>query len=357
MKGIIYMKKIFAGIIAFAMLFGTAYADDFVISEMVNTVSVSAEELIRDDGLKYTLNDDGTEITITGFKYTVSEIDIPAQINGVPVTAIKKGAFQGYSLDKITIPDSVTVIDDYTFANCTLKSIVIPDTITRIGDNAFRNCSGLTSIKIPDTVTEIGNEAFRNCRGFTSIKIPDSVTSIGTNAFEDCASLTEVTIPDSVSKIGYAVFSRCSALKSVTIPESVTSIGYLAFGSCESLKEITIPESVTDIADKALGYYNYTGLEKYEDFVIKGVKGSAAETYANDNKFEFIEIKKTETEITGDLDSDGEITSSDALNILQLVVSGENLTDEQKKLADMDGDGEITSADALYILQMVVGLR
>ena len=33
------------------------------------------------------------------------------------------------------------------------------------------------------------------------------------------------------------------------------------------------------------------------------------------------------------------------------------LTDEQKKLADMDGDGEITSADALYILQMVVGLR
>ena len=92
-----------------------------------------------------------------------------------------------------------------------------------------------------------------------------------------------------------------------------------------------------------------------EDFKIKGVKGSAAEIYANDNEFEFIEIKKAE--ITGDLDGDGEITSSDALNILQLVVSGENLTDEQKKLADMDGDGEITSADALYILQMVVGLR
>ena len=64
------------GIIAFAMLFGTAYADNFVISEMMNTVSVSAEDLMLDDGLKYTLNDDGTEITITGFKYTVSEIDI-----------------------------------------------------------------------------------------------------------------------------------------------------------------------------------------------------------------------------------------------------------------------------------------
>ena len=91
------------------------------------------------------------------------------------------------------------------------------------------------------------------------------------------------------------------------------------------------------------------------DLTVYGYAGSTAETYANDNEFEFIEIKKTE--ITGDLDSDGEITSSDALNILQLVVSGENLTDEQKKLADMDGDGEITSADALYILQMVVGLR
>ena len=48
--------------------------------------------------------------------------------------------------------------------------------------------------------------------------------------------------------------------------------------------------------------------------------------------------------------------SNDALNILQAVTGMVDLTDEQKKNADLDGDGNVTSADALYILQMVVGL-
>ena len=40
-----------------------------------------------------------------------------------------------------------------------------------------------------------------------------------------------------------------------------------------------------------------------------------------------------------------------------LVINVDNLKDEQKKLADLDGDSEITSADALIILQKVVGLK
>ncbi|MGN0607317.1 MAG: dockerin type I repeat-containing protein [Oscillospiraceae bacterium] len=59
------------------------------------------------------------------------------------------------------------------------------------------------------------------------------------------------------------------------------------------------------------------------------------------------------TKLEGDIDSDGKITSGDALMILQMVVG---LT-ENKDAADLDGDGEVTSNDALIILQMVVGLR
>ena len=43
------MKRIIAGLMAFAMLFGMAYADNGIISKVVNTVSVSAETL--DNGL------------------------------------------------------------------------------------------------------------------------------------------------------------------------------------------------------------------------------------------------------------------------------------------------------------------
>ncbi len=56
--------------------------------------------------------------------------------------------------------------------------------------------------------------------------------------------------------------------------------------------------------------------------------------------------------IKGDADSDGTVTSADALSILQMVagISENNMT------ADIDGDGEVTSADALKILQYVAGI-
>ncbi len=59
--------------------------------------------------------------------------------------------------------------------------------------------------------------------------------------------------------------------------------------------------------------------------------------------------------LSGDINGDGEITSGDALNILQAVTNITELTDEQKELADLDSDGEITSTDALIVLQAVVG--
>lgn len=57
------------------------------------------------------------------------------------------------------------------------------------------------------------------------------------------------------------------------------------------------------------------------------------------------------TTMTGDADGDGQITSADALMVLQMVVG----TSEINDAGDVDGDGQITSADALQILNYVVG--
>lgn len=51
-------------------------------------------------------------------------------------------------------------------------------------------------------------------------------------------------------------------------------------------------------------------------------------------------------ELAGDLNSDGQITSADAIIALRMVVNGEHNDD-----ADMDCDGQVTSVDALMILQ------
>ena len=156
--------------------------------------------------------------------------------------------WQCSSLQSVTIPDSVTSIDESAFSWCTsLQSVIIPDSVTSIGDRAFWGCTSLQSVIIPDSVTSIGNKAFSDCKSLQSVTIPDSVTSISDSAFSGCSSLQSVTIPDSVTSIGRRAFSKCSSLQSVTIPDSVTSIGAGAFSGCSSLHSFTIPDSVTSI--------------------------------------------------------------------------------------------------------------
>ena len=105
-------------------------------------------------------------------------------------------------------------------------------TVSRIVANAFFDCEGLTSITIPNSVTSIENAAFAYCSGLTSVTIPNSVTSIGDIAFADCFGLTSVTIGNSVTSIEKYTFHGCSGLTSVNIGNSVTSIGESAFKNC-----------------------------------------------------------------------------------------------------------------------------
>lgn len=57
----------------------------------------------------------------------------------------------------------------------------------------------------------------------------------------------------------------------------------------------------------------------------------------------------------GDIDSDGNINSSDALLVLRHSVGSVTLSADQKLRADVDGDNSINSSDALKILQYSVG--
>ena len=292
-------------------------------------------------------------------KQVTGELVIP---NGVK--SISDCAFYGcYGLTSIVIPDSVTSIGDNAFFDCPIEKATIPAVaissiqktdlkevvITSgesIGSNAFSGCNSLASITIPDSVTSIDEDAFRNCSGLTiyceaaskpdslsnwtfspvvwdcknndkdesgyaytlyngikySIKdgvaeverqletikgdivIADkiiykgteySVTSIRSQAFYSCSKLTGITIPDSVTSIGYTPFQYCYSLTSIIVDSkntiyhsasnclietstktliagcknsviptdgSVTTIISGAFKDCSGLTDITIPE-------------------------------------------------------------------------------------------------------------------
>ena len=208
--------------------------------------------------LEYEVTGDGT-VTITDCYRSVTSVDVPAEIDGMPVTSIGDSAFYYCdSLTSINIPDSITSIGDYAFYNCdSLTSISIPDSVTSIGRDAFFWCSSLTSISIPDSVTSIGNNAFHSCDNLGAINVDaknKNYSSIDGILFNKAQTelITcpggingKYKIPDSVASIGYYAFYYCDSLTSINIPDGVMSIGGYAFSGCSGLTSINIPDSVT----------------------------------------------------------------------------------------------------------------
>ena len=161
------------------------------------------------------------------------------------------------SITSVTIPDSVTTIDDFSFYFCTsLSSVTIGSGVTSIGWSAFGGCYSLTSVTIPANVKTIDYHAFEYCTSLTSITILGSVTSIGRGVFTNCSSLTSITIPDTVTNIGDDAFRGCLSLTSITIPDSVTNIGWSAFENCDSLKYVFYTGSLIDWSNMSIEKYN-----------------------------------------------------------------------------------------------------
>ena len=375
--------------------------------------SSSAEESVKTYGdLSYITLDsdgDGTDdyAQIVDCNETAVEVDIPAEIEGLPVKSTRDWAFADCkSLTSISVPDSVNAIGNGAFSGCSsLASINIPNSVTTIRGSAFCNCLSLTSITIPESVTSIEIAAFSGCSSLTNITIPDLVASIGDHAFYNCSSLTnitvsennkyfsslngvlfnkdktelitypngnertEYTIPDSVTSIIEGAFAYCSNLITVKIPDSVTDITDKTFYVCSSLTSVIIPDSVTHIGYNAFKYCkNLTSIiiknpnceisngknTIWETATIYGYENSTAQAYAEtyDRKFVLL-IENTET-ILGDISGNGEIDLYDAIEIAKAIMGLRTFTDEEMIIADFNMDGTVDLYDAIEIARALL---
>ena len=205
----------------------------------------------------------------------------------------------GKTDESYTVPETVTIIEDYAFSYCyDLTSVVIGNSVTSIGKRAFYGCNGLTSVEIPNSVISIGEYAFGSCNGLTNVEISNSVISIGECAFFACSGLTSIEISSGVTSIGDGAFYSCFDLTSIdvdeeneyycssdgvlfdkdidtlicypagktdesyTVPETVTIIEDYAFSYCYDLTSVVIGNSVTSIGEKA--FYRCDGLTSVE---------------------------------------------------------------------------------------------
>ena len=161
--------------------------------------------------------------TITKYIESDTVVVIPSKINGVTVETIGHAAFFNSVVTSVTIPDSVTSIDDNAFGFCSqLTNISIPNSVTYIGFSAFAHCTSLKSITLPSSLSSISEALFSGCSQLTTIHIPDSVLSIQSNAFYHCRNLETIRIPVSVTLIETDAFAGCPSLMTVTYSGSKT---------------------------------------------------------------------------------------------------------------------------------------
>lgn len=114
--------------------------------------------------------------------------------------------------------------------NTVLSEIDIPEGITRVGEEAFKGCKKLKRVSIPDSVTEIEDGAFADS-GLIRCKWPIGATVINSRVFEGCKSLEAVMIPDTVTEIGFGAFSDCPLLEEIALPQRLDRIGFCSFSN------------------------------------------------------------------------------------------------------------------------------
>ena len=216
--------------------------------------SVTFDELV-DTSVEETFtyedyNEDG--VIITGYTGQVSDVVIPAVIDGHRVLAIRNYAFAwNQYIESVVISEGIGFIDGFAFKECwNLSSIVIPKSVEVISDGAFGQ-TGITYLEISEEnenyhvidhralLTADGTKliAFAGNDGVAAV-IPNTVTTIGDSAFQ-CIHVSSVTIPGSVTTIGSYAFADTD-ITSLYIPANVINIREGAFSTNYRLQTITV---------------------------------------------------------------------------------------------------------------------
>ena len=337
-----------------------------------------------------------------------------------PDVEIRSFAFSGSNVKELILPMGMKEIGEAAFANYDgtserfkLKRITIPDGVTSIGTGAFYGCQDLKEINIPESVTEIGTSAFQNTKWLENKQNEDPLVVVNGILINGDTYDGDGVLPDTIEKINDFAFWNQN-ITSITLPDTVESIGADAFSWCFNLKSITIPSSVTEIGENAFAKEIYDENTKENipnPLVISGYKNSAAEKYAKDNGFKFVELKeeikpdnsskadskkdsssskpdnsskkdssssksgdsskkddsskpdnssRTDDKKAlnkGDVNGNGDINVTDIAMVAAHIKGIKPLTDDQQKAADVNSDNEVNVTDIAMIAAHIKGIK
>ena len=200
---------------------------------------------------------------------------------------------------------NMTEIGKWAFNNCALTEITIPASVTIIQEEAFKGCSALNTLKFEAGTPESEKElvlkegAFFGCGNMDLANngvLPSRIISIANITFQGCG-ITKLTLPqndkltgvsrkldfngeqtDNMGDLGYGAFFGCSKLTDLTIPANVKVIKQVVFQDC-NLQNVTFKDAtnITEIQKNAFtNNQNLTGIFANKDFANLKTIGEGA---------------------------------------------------------------------------------
>lgn len=125
-------------------------------------------------------------VSIYACRVKDSVIYVPSEFDGLKVTEIAAAFRKNDTVQKIVLPEGVSIIDASAFSGCSnLKEITIPSSIQSFGNSCFA-ATAIESFRIPETVSAIPKSLFFNCSNLKEVILPDTITKIGQRAFDKC---------------------------------------------------------------------------------------------------------------------------------------------------------------------------
>lgn len=131
-----------------------------------------------------------------------------------------QGAFAETTLERIKLPQSLTVLGNGIFASMTTLETLDMTYVTQVGYMAFYRNTGIVTVITPN-LTEILGGAFYNCTSLESI---------------DLSKVVVIPAAYSWNGTSHGCFHNCTSLKSISLSPETTSIGNSAFYNCTSLE-------------------------------------------------------------------------------------------------------------------------
>ena len=149
----------------------------------------------------------------------ITEIEIPAEYNGLPVTMLCCECF-AYSQH--------------------LMHITVPGSVRNISNGAFRGCQRLETVELNEGLINIERYAFGGNIGLKRVKLPKSLKKLGFGVFEFCRELECVEFGCEPPDFGARIFRGCGKLPIETYVMSlVRSIDFTSPIPREDFRQMT----------------------------------------------------------------------------------------------------------------------